>query len=142
MTEAIFWLIAFVVLILIEIITLGLTSIWFAAGCLVALIACLIGAELPLQIILFVLVSLVLLFFTRPIAMKYLNSSRVATNVSSLIGLNALVTEKIDNKNSQGTVSINGQDWTARSKDNAVIEAGNTVKVVDIKGVKAIVTVI
>lgn len=142
MIEQIFWLIAFVVLILIEIITLGLTSIWFAAGAFVALIASFIGAGVPLQITLFVLVSLVLLFFTRPVAMKYLNSSRVATNVSSLIGLTAKVTETIDNKNAQGTVVINGQEWSARSKNNTVIEAGSMVKVVDIKGVKAIVTVI
>lgn len=140
--EAIYWLIAVAVLLVIEIITLGLTTIWFAAGALVAFIMTLLGAGMAIQITVFVVVSLVLLFFTRPIALKYFNNERVATNSESLIGQQATVTETINNIKSEGAVTINGLRWTARSNTEEIIQAGSIVKVVDIKGVKAIVMLI
>lgn len=138
--QALGWLIALAVLLVIEIVTLGLTTIWFAGGCLVSFVVAVIGGPLWLQILLFLVVSLVLLIFTRPVAVRYFNRNRVKTNSESLIGLNGKVTEKIDNFNQTGKAVINGLEWTARAqKDTDVIEEGELVKILEIRGVKLIV---
>lgn len=139
MNEAIAWLILLILFILIEIATLGLTTIWFAGGALVAFVAALLGFDLVVQIVLFFVVSIILLVFTRPVAVKYFNTNRVTTNSESLIGTRAKVTETIDNLNNMGTVLINGLEWTARSKDSKVIPKDAIVKIVEITGVKVIV---
>ena len=139
-TETILWLIIMVVLIVIEGITLGLTTIWFAGGALIAWIAALCHAPVFVQIILFVVVSVVLLIFTRPIALRYFNKDRIKTNADALIGKQAIVITPINNLMGTGTVSIHGQEWTARtSDDNIVIEEGAIVTVLSIAGVKLIV---
>ncbi len=140
--DSIYWLILLCILIFIEIITLGLTTIWFAGGSLVAFLAALIGAPTPIQIALFVVVSLVLLIFTRPFAMRYLNKNREATNVDSLMGKEARVVEKINNLNGTGSVIVNGQEWSARiSPEETVTTIDiNTIVVIEkISGVKLIV---
>lgn len=140
MEQVIFWLVLLIVLVLIEIATLGLTTIWFAGGSLIALIAAAFGAPLYLQAALFIAVSAVLLFFTRPLAMKYFNGSRVRTNVESLIGKKAVVKEEIDNLKASGLVNVKGQDWTARSaRDDVIIPKGSVVCICAISGVKLIV---
>ena len=136
----IFWLVLLILMIVIEVLTLGLTTIWFAGGALVAVIASLLGAPVWLQIILFFAVSLLLLFFTRPVAVKYFNRDRVKTNVESMVGRQAIVVSEIDNIQGIGQVTVGGQEWTARSSDQKVrIPAGAVVKVVAINGVKLIV---
>lgn len=136
----IFWLILLIVMIVIEVLTLGLTTIWFAGGSLVAVLASLVGAPIWLQIILFFIVSLVLLFFTRPVAVKYFNRDRVKTNVESMVGRQAIVVSEIDNIQGIGQVTVSGQEWSARSCDDKVrIPAGAVVNVVAINGVKLIV---
>lgn len=140
MEQVIFWLVLLIVLVLIEIATLGLTTVWFAGGSLIALIAAAFGAPLYLQAALFIAVSAVLLFFTRPLAMKYFNGSRVRTNVESLIGKKAVVKEEIDNLKASGLVNVKGQDWTARSaRDDVIIPKGSVVCICAISGVKLIV---
>ncbi len=139
MNEAIAWLILLILFILIEIATLGLTTIWFAGGALVAFIAALLEFNLVVQIVLFFVLSIILLVFTRPVAMKFFNTKRVPTNSESLIGTRAKVTETIDNLNNVGTVLINGLEWTARATDNKVIPKDAIVKIVEIIGVKVIV---
>jgi membrane protein implicated in regulation of membrane protease activity len=135
-----YWLILFVVLLVIEIITLGLTTIWFAGGSLVAFVASVFGAPISVQIILFFLVSFLLLFVTRPIAMKYLNKNRTKTNAESLIGKTAIVTADIINIKGEGSVTVNGQEWSARSADEALtIEKDKLVIIKEISGVKLIV---
>ena len=137
---AIGWLIALIVLLAVEIATMGLTTIWFAGGALVALIAALLSANIVVQVILFVAVSLILLIFTRPVAVKYLNNNAVKTNAEGLIGRTAKVIYTIDNVNSTGYASVDGQEWTARSEDNGiVIPEGTLVTIVRIEGVKLIV---
>lgn len=134
------WLLLLVVFLVIEVISLGLTTIWFAGGALVAIVAALLHAPVAVQIILFFLVSLVLLFFTRPIAVKYFNRDRVKTNVESLVGKRGIVTEEINNLHAEGQVTINGQEWSARSLDeNVVIPKGSVVVIMAINGVKLIV---
>jgi len=138
--ESIYWLLLFVVLLGIEILTLGLTTIWFAGGALAAFAAALLNVELVFQLLLFAAVSLVLLFFTRPLAKKYLNLKTVRTNAESLEGRHARVTETIDNIQAKGSVTIDGMVWSARSgTDEEIIPAGVLVKILRISGVKLIV---
>ena len=137
---SIFWFAAFGVLLLIEILTLGLTTIWFATGALAAMTLAIIGFSLPVQIIGFLAVSVVLLWFTRPVATRYLNSKTTKTNAESLVGKKARVTENINNLKSEGTVIINGLEWTARStKDEVTFRTDDIVRVAGISGVKLIV---
>lgn len=137
--EGIFWLIVIIVMALIEIITLGLTTIWFAGGALVAFFANLAGANLVIQIILFVVVSVLLLALTRPLAVEYLNKGRTRTNVDSLLGKTAIVIQEIDNLKGQGQVSVDGQEWTARAVQEEKIQKDTLVEIMEISGVKLIV---
>lgn len=141
MSLSIIWLIVLVVCLAIEISTLGLTSIWFAGGALLALVISMIGGPLWLQVLVFLVTSIVLLIFTRPIAMKYFNKNRTKTNVDSKIGKQAIVTETIDNLKGEGRIVTDGMEWTARSLDSAVIEEGAVVTIEKIEGVKAIVKI-
>ncbi len=134
------WLGLFIILIIIEIFTVGLTTIWFAGGSLAALLTNVLGADIPIQIAVFLIVSCVLLIFTRPWAMKYLNKKRVKTNYESEIGKVIKLTQRVDNMNETGKSVVNGQEWTVRSKDDGeILEAGTLAKVVAISGVKLIV---
>lgn len=134
------WLGVLIVLLLVEIFTLGLTTIWFAGGALLAFVAAEFGAPLPVQIVLFLVVSLVLLIFTRPVALKYFNAKRTKTNSESLVGKKAVVTKEIDNSAAVGEVMINGLVWTARTPEfSGNIAEGSTVTIKAIDGVKLIV---
>lgn len=141
MEQIIFWLVLLIVLLVVEMATLGLTTIWFAGGAFVAIIAALLNAPILVQIILFFLVSVILLVFTRPIAVKYFNRDRVRTNVESIVGRQGIVTGEINNLLGQGQVVINGQEWSARNADDgSVIPAGAVVTVVAVSGVKLMVS--
>lgn len=136
----IFWLVLLVLCLVVEAFTLGLTSIWFAGGALFAIFATLLHAPIFVQVILFFLVSLLMLFFTRPLAVKYFNKDRVKTNVESMVGRQAIVTGEIDNLQGTGRVAVSGQEWSARNCDDGVrIPEGTVVNVVAISGVKLIV---
>ena len=136
----IIWLALTAVLLIIEIATLGLTTIWFAAGALFAFFAALLGMNQGIQIGVFVVVSAVVLFFTRPLAVKYLNTKTIKTNTEALVGKTARVIVDINNLKSQGQVVINGLEWTARSSDDTVVfKIGDAVTIVGIEGVKLIV---
>ena len=138
--EAICWLAVLIVLLLVEIATLGLTTIWFAGGALVACVAALLHDSIWVQIVLFLVVSVLLLLFTRPVAVRYMNRNRTKTNVDSMAGKEAVVTEDIDNLKAQGVVQVNGLEWTARAENNQdVIPKGSVVEVTRVDGVKLIV---
>jgi len=139
--DAILWLIIIIVCIVVEILTLGLTSIWFAGGAFVAFIAALLSAPGWLQIVLFIVIAGALLVFTRPWAVKFINKDTAKTNYESMAGRVGEVTEQIDNLRATGCVRIAGQDWTARSaEETGVIPVGSEVVVERIEGVKVIVT--
>ena len=134
------WLGLFILLLVIEIITVGLTTIWFAAGALAALAANVLGANLIIQIIIFLAVSVVLLIFTRPWAEKHLNRKRVRTNYEREIGKVIRITEKVDNLDQTGKSVVDGQEWTVRSRnDSDIFEAGALARVVAVSGVKLLV---
>lgn len=137
---AVFWIVLLVVFIAVEAATMGLTTIWFAGGAVAGFIASILGGNVVVQIILFFVVSILLLIFTRPFAAKYINKDKVRTNVDGLIGEKAIVTQPIDNLAATGEVQLDGKVWTARAEEeNIKIPAGETVSVVKISGVKLIV---
>ena len=136
----IIWLVILIVVLVIEVITLGLSTIWFAGGALAAFIAALLGANVAVQVVLFLAVSIILLIFTRPVVMRMLNKHKTATNAESLIGEQAIVTQTINNLMGRGEVFINGLEWMARSQqDNDTIEKDTVVRILRIDGVKLIV---
>ena len=135
----IMWLVLLIVFAASEAITVGLTSIWFAAGALAALVAALLGGAVWIQITLFLAVSLLCLAAVRPLAKRHLNSKVEPTNADRVIGAQAQVTEDIDNIRGRGAVIIRGMAWSARSQDDAPIPAGTLVKVLRIEGVKVFV---
>ena len=133
------WLILLGILLVIEIITLGLTTIWFAGGALIAFLVAILGGALWLQVVVFLAVSMLLLIFTRPIAMKYMNKNVQKTNVDSLEGEIAVVILTIDNLKGTGQVVIRGMEWSAKARGDKVIKEGTVVKVITVEGVKAVV---
>ncbi len=137
--NAMIWLILFVVLVVFEIATMGLTTIWFAAGSLAAFFASLFHVTWWLQFILFIVVSLIMLIFTRPFAVRYINRHTQKTNIDSIIGQTGRVIAQIDNAQASGYVVVNGLEWAARSVDAGVIEVDTMVTVKAIEGVKVIV---
>lgn len=138
--ELIFWLVLLVVLLVIELATLGLTTIWFAGGAAAAFVASILGAGLVVQIVVFLAVSILLLVFTRPFAAKYINKNRVRTNVDSLLGQKAVVTQDIDNLAGTGEARVDGKVWMARTEnDGEQIVCGTTVTILEVSGVKLIV---
>lgn len=138
----VYWLIALVVFLVIEAATLGLATICFAGGALVALIAAMCGAGIVIQIVLFLVVSLVLLFFTRPFAVRFLNKDTLKTNVDRVVGMEGVVTEEISNLAGTGKVSIGGNMWTARTEnEGGTIPVDAVVTVLRVEGVKLIVKV-
>lgn len=141
MTMTMFWLIAVVFFLIIEAVTVGLVCIWFAAGSLIALVCAMFGAPIWLQIVSFLIVSAVTLYFTRPLVKKYVNTKVVPTNADIVIGKECRVTETIDNIAGTGAVYVDGKTWTARStKDEEKITEGTLVTAQRIDGVKLIVT--
>ena len=134
------WLGATLVLGILEAITVGLDFVWFAAGALVAFVAALLGAHLFVQIVLFLSVSFILLYFTRPLVKKFLIKGKVSTNYDMAIGKKGLVLESINNLHAKGLIDVMGQKWTARSLEaEETFEPGDEVEVVKIEGVKAFV---
>lgn len=135
-----YWLIAAAVFLVLEILTMGLTTIWFAGGSLMGALLAALDFSLGIQVTAFVVVSVILLILTRPLAKKYLNSKTVKTNADSLIGKTCIVTQTIDNLRAEGQVTVMGQVWTARSvQDEQILAKDTKVRVCSISGVKLIV---
>ena len=134
------WLAIMVLLFVLEAATAGLTCIWFALGALAALIVSLIADTIWLEVVCFLAVSLLTLWLTRPLALRYLNGRRVATNADRVVGAEGVVTERIDNIAGTGAVRLDGREWTARSETGAEIEPGAVVIAKRIEGVKLIVS--
>lgn len=140
MNWILFWVILLVVFVVIEVLTMGLTTIWFAGGALAAAVTAVFNLPSYVQIATFIVVSMVLVFFTRPIAVRYFNKDRVKTNAESMVGRKAIVTGAINNIKAEGQVTVSGMEWSARSvSDDVQIAEGAVVTIVAISGVKLIV---
>lgn len=135
------WGIAFVIFAIIEGMTTQLVSIWFALGSLAAFIAATLNTSLPVQLIVFVCVTAVALLATRPLARRIQNKKKVPTNADRIIGQIGYVIEAIDNFKEIGRVKVDNQVWSARTVDGAKLEAGTTIAVKRIEGVKLMVSV-
>lgn len=132
------WLIIAVIFGVIELATMGLATIWFAIGAIGAMFAAMLGFGFVWQIIVFLVVSGLTVYYTRPLAQKYLNVGRTKTNVNSLIDATGIVTQKIEEFNT-GQIKVMGQIWTAKSFDGDTIGVGTEVKVLKVEGVKVLV---
>lgn len=136
----IMWLGILAVLLVIEGLTTALTTIWFAGGALAAAIAAGVGMGIVPQLLLFFCVSLLLLLFTRPAALKLMNKGTEKTNVEGLLGKSAVVIQQIDNLAQTGQVRINDIEWMARTSDDSVtIPVGTVVVIEAVHGVRLIV---
>ena len=133
------WAAAIVAFLVVEGLTAGLVTIWFAVGALAALLASVFGAPVWLQLVWFFVISIAALVITRPLAKKYLNNKTQATNADMYVGKECVVLEAIDNVAGSGAVKVAGKVWTARSEDGSVIPAGSRAEALRIEGVKLIV---
>ena len=140
MSMTTFWIIAMVVVLVIEAVTVGIVSVWFAIGALFAMVTAMLGANLWVQITVFLVVSAIALYFTRPLVKKFVNNKVEPTNADMLIGKECRVVETIDNLSGTGAVYVDGKTWTARTVDEEIIPEGQLVKAERIEGVKLIVS--
>lgn len=130
-----FWLIVAGICFVIESFTIGFLVFWFGIGALAALVASLFISNIWIQSLIFIIVSSLLLIFTKPLVKKFVKEKDVIpTNVYSIIGKEGIVVEKIDTLNGVGKVKVNGELWSATSSEN--IEKGTKVKVLKVNGVK------
>lgn len=133
------WLCVLIVAIVLEAITVGLVSIWFVPGALVAMILAFFGVPAYLQLTVFLGLSILLLVFSRTIWKKYLQRNPAdKTNADALIGQTGIVTADIDNIHEKGEIKISGLYWSARSADGSLIQTDSIVEVLSIEGVKLI----
>lgn len=133
------WLAVMAAAVFLEMSTMALVSVWCAVGALVSVFAAYFGAPLAAQLLLFIGVSIVTAAVVRPLAKKYADPYKVPTNADRLVGMEARVTETINNGYPTGAVYADGKTWTARSADGAVIPKGETVEVAAMEGIKLIV---
>jgi membrane protein implicated in regulation of membrane protease activity len=132
------WVALVIIFALIEVFTLGLTTVWFAIAALVMVFLSLLKIPLPVQILIFLAISALLLVFTRPLAVKKLKMGREKTNVDSLAGKQALVLKTIG-EFEKGEVKVSGQIWSARAEDGSAIAEGTKCEVLRVEGVLLIV---
>ena len=138
--EAIFWLIAMVIFMAAEAMTVSLVSIWFALGALGAIVVALIGGGLALQVTVFLVLAIALLLSLRSIVRKRFAPRITKTNIDSIIGATGVVITPVNNIAALGQIQVNGVEWSARSTDNSHISAGVLVRVDRIEGVKVYVS--
>lgn len=136
----IIWLVAVIVFLAVELSTVTLTSIWFAAGALAAMLVAMFNGNLVIQVIAFLIVALGLMYATKPWSKKFIDTKKVSTNADRAIGEEVRVIERVSNLDQTGKAIVHGMEWTVRTEDdNIVIEQGELVRVVRITGVKLIV---
>ena len=140
MTMTVLWLIVVAVMLVIEIFTMGLTTIWFSIGAVAAAVASGFSAPVWLQIVLFAAVSVLVMLLVRPFAMKVMDSGKMKTNLAEIAGQKVRVLEEINNSEGTGKVMYRGVEWMARSVDDAVMAKDSIVTGQSISGVKLMVT--
>lgn len=134
------WLIMAGIFLIAEIITVGFLIFWLSIGSLFAMITSLFTDNLVIQTAVFVISSTILIFVTKPFVKKFAtNKNPIKTNVYSIIGKNGIVTQDINPIEAVGQIKISGEVWSAISQDNQTIPKDTKVRVLEIKGVKAIV---
>ena len=140
MNLVIVWIILAVVFLIVELVTVGMVSLWFMIGALVALLAAALGANPWLQILLFLLVSIVCFALLYPKLKGFVGRNRQPTNADMVLGKTCIVTQRIDNIADTGAVSVGGKVWSARTMNGAPVEEGALVRAESIEGVKLMVS--
>ena len=135
-----FWLIASGIFFIAEIITVGFLIFWLGIGALITMIVSFFTSNLIIQTTVFVISSTILIFATRPLINKFANTKTTSTNAFSLIGKKGIVTQNIDSIRGTGQIKVQGELWSAISKDSDIIPKNTEVEILSIKGVKLIVT--
>ena len=133
-----FWVAVTIICVVIESLTLALTTIWFGISAFVMVFLAFTPLPFPAQLFIFVALALVLLIFTRPVVKQKINQKKIATNYERIIGQIAVVTKKITAID-KGSVKINGMEWTAAVKEDIVLEEGSKCVIEEIAGVTAYV---
>lgn len=136
MTPIVLWIAVMVVMFVVEAATVSFVSIWFAGGALAALITALFGGTLVIQSIVFTIVSAALLIGIWPLRNRLMRRGTIKTNADRVIGMYAIVTERIDNLAGTGAVRVDGKIWTARSAAGEALEPGEVVLVARMESVK------
>jgi len=134
-----FWIILTIILALIELLTMGLSTIWFAIGCLCACFMAMLGFSLGIQVVVFFIVSILTLVLVRPFSLKYLNNRITKTNIDSMIGRKVIVNKEVNNIKETGSANIDGTTWNLRSLSGEDIAAGETVVISKVEGNRLIV---
>ena len=132
------WVAVTIICVVIESLTLSLTTIWFGISSFVLVFLAFTPIPFGAQLFIFVAMSLVLLIFTRPVVKKKINQKQIATNYERIIGQIAVVTKKITALD-KGSVKINGMEWTAAVKEDITLEEGSKCIIEEIAGVTAYV---
>ena len=138
--QPLIWLAVALVMLIIEAATVQMVSIWFCLGAVAAAIAAIMGGSIPVQIVVFVVISGVTLAFTRKFVKKVLRVKKTPTNADSVIGAIGQVVEPIDDEAGTGRIKVEGMDWSARTTDGSKLPEGVKVKVKAIAGVKLMVS--
>ncbi len=133
------WLVLFVILLVVEAMGPGLVCLWFAFGALAAFVLNLCGASLTVQVVAFAVSSLAFVVLLRPLAKRYVNGRKTATNADAILGREGVVIQEIDAVKGTGQVKAQGQVWSARTADDSVLQPGAAVRVLRIEGAKLIV---
>lgn len=139
--DSIVWVVAAIIFVVVEAITVALVTIWFAVGALATIILSFFTDNWILQIGCFLVVSIITLILTRYIKKDFLNKSIIETNTPALIGTIGIVTKKIS-RAEKGRVTVDGKDWLATGSlemDDKIIDIDKEVIVVGVKGVTLIV---
>ncbi len=135
------WLIICGVCLILEMITHGFLIFWFGIGAIFAMLASFFTDNIIIQTTIFILSSTALLFATKPLIKKFVNKEKdIQTNAFSAVGKIAIVTEEINHRKEKGLVRLNGELWSASSNDESIIEKGSDVKILEIQGVRLIVS--
>ncbi len=137
----IIWSVVLVGTIVVELETSDLVTIWFTIGAVAALVAAALGVWIVYQFAIFIVVSLVLLFATRPLSKRFMDKEVIRTNADRMIGMHGVVTTEIP-FDGKGEVKVNSQIWTAFSTSKTPIIQGTRVVILDIVGNKLLVDVL
>ena len=133
-----FWVAVTIICVVVESLTLALTTIWFGISAFVMVFLAFTPLPFPAQLFIFVALALILLIFTRPLVKQKLNQKKIATNYERVIGQIAVVTKKITALE-KGSIKLNGMEWTAAVREDIVLEEGSKCIVEEIAGVTAYV---
>ena len=133
-----FWVAVTIICVVIESLTLALTTIWFGISAFLMVFLAFTPLPFPAQLFIFVAVALVLLIFTRPVVKQKLSQKKIVTNYERIIGQIAVVTKRITALD-KGAVKINGMEWTAAVRQDIVLEEGSKCIIEEIAGVTAYV---